>query len=40
MDVGPKLQVLFDTLRTDIDTEQQGGVQMTLEVFFPNEESL
>ena len=38
--VGPQLHNLFNTLRTDIDTDQNGGVLMTLEIFFPNKESL
>ena len=38
--VGPKLRNLWDEIRMDIDTDQNGGVLMTLEVFFPNKESL
>jgi len=38
--VGPKLRNLWDEIRCDIDTDQNGGVLMTLEVFFPNKESL
>ena len=40
MKVGPKLRKLWDEIRMDIDTDQNGGVLMTLEVFFPNKESL
>ena len=40
MKVGPKLRNLWDEIRMDIDTDQNGGVLMTLEVFFPNKESL
>ena len=39
MKVGPKLRNLWDEIRMDIDTDQNGGVLMTLEVFFPNKES-
>ena len=37
--VGPKLRNLWDEIRMDIDTDQNGGVLMTLDVFFPNKES-
>ena len=38
--VGPELRRLWDEIRMDIDTDQNGGVLMTLEVFFPNKDSL
>ena len=38
--VGPKLRNLWDEIRMDIDTDQNGGVLMTLEVFFPNKDQL
>ena len=38
--MGPKLRDLGDDIRFDIDTDQNGGVLRTLEVFFPNKDSL
>lgn len=40
MRVGPYLRKLWDEIRMDIDTDQNGGVLVTLDVFFPNRESL
>lgn len=38
--VGPSLLALRDVIRGDIDADEQGGVAVILDLFFPNEISM
>ena len=35
--VGPNLKTFWETIRTDVDADEKGGVMTTVGIFFPNE---
>ena len=38
--VGPNLKTFWETIRTDVDADEKGGVMTTVGIFFPNEYTL